>query len=214
MRNRKLIIGIIVIYIVFFAIGVILLFPYAQAQILDFLEWNTEIILPLFFLLLLSITFFAGMLIMFLSRGTAPKNDTRNYGNNISVKRNFVFVLTPFHPDFENTYKQIREICQSLKLSAMRSDEEFIQTDVLKHIVKNIVEARVIIANIDGRNANVFYELGIAHALNKPTILVSKIDSSVPFDVQGQYIVLYNSESELKTKLHEVLLKVLTSDNN
>lgn len=132
----------------------------------------------------------------------------------ISIKSDFAFVLTPFHPDFENTYVEIRETCQSLKLTAMRSDEEFIRTDILKHIIKNIVEARVIIANIDGRNANVFYELGIAHALNKPTILVSKVDSSVPFDVQSQYIILYNSGVELRTKLCEILLKVLTSNNN
>lgn len=134
--------------------------------------------------------------------------------DNISIKSDLAFVLTPFHPDFENTYAEIREICQSLKLTAMRSDEEYIRTDILKHIIKNIVEARVIIANIDGRNANVFYELGIAHALNKPTILVSKIDSSVPFDVQGQYIILYNSGAELRAKLCEILLKVLTSSNN
>ena len=141
----------------------------------------------------------------------------KNFGidyDNITIKNDFVFVLTPFHPDFEDAYFNICETCRSLKLSAMRSDEEYVKTDLLKHIMKCIVEARVIVANIDGRNANVFYELGIAHALNKPTILISKVDSSVPFDVQGQYVILYHSAPDLQSKLRESLLKVLTSNNN
>lgn len=141
----------------------------------------------------------------------------KNFGidyDNITIKNDFVFVLTPFHPDFEDAYFNICETCRSLKLSAMRSDEEYVKTDLLKHIIKCIVEARVIVANIDGRNANVFYELGIAHALNKPTILISKVDSSVPFDVQGQYVILYGSSPDLQSKLRESLLKVLTSNNN
>lgn len=130
---------------------------------------------------------------------------------NISIKNNIAFVLTPFHPDFKDSYRDICEVCKGLRLTAMRSDEEYVQTDILKHIIKSIVEARVIIANIDSRNANVFYELGIAHALNKPTILISKADISVPFDIQRQYIVLYNSRLELKNNLHDVLFKMLTS---
>lgn len=134
--------------------------------------------------------------------------------DNIVIKNDFVFVLTPFHPDYEDVYLNICETCRSLKLCAMRSDEEYVKTDLLKHIVKCIVEARVIIANIDGRNANVFYELGIAHALNKPTILISKVDSPVPFDVQGQFVILYHSASDLQNKLGNSLLKVLTSNND
>lgn len=141
----------------------------------------------------------------------------KNFGidyDKIVIKNDFVFVLTPFHSDFEDAYFNICETCRSLKLSAMRSDEEYVRTDLLKHIIKCIVEARVVVANIDGRNANVFYELGIAHALNKPTILISKVDSPVPFDVQGQYVILYHSALDLQNKLRESLLKVLTSNND
>ena len=134
--------------------------------------------------------------------------------DNISIRNSLVFVLTPFHPDFENTYVNIQEACQSLKLTAMRSDEEYIQTDIMKHIVKCIVEARVVIANIDGQNTNVFYELGIAHTLNKPTILVSRANASIPFDVQSQYVIRYNSNDELKNKIRECLLKILINNGN
>lgn len=135
--------------------------------------------------------------------------------SNIAVKNNEVFVLTSFHPDFEHTYELIKKSCLDLKMKAFRSDEgEYIKTDILRYIIKSIVEARVIIANLDGRNANVFYELGIAHALNKPTILISKVDGGVPFDIQGQFLVLYDSDEALNIKLKEALLKILTSSMN
>lgn len=152
-----------------------------------------------------------------LSGSVSTSRFLKNFGidyDNIVIKNDFVFVLTPFHSDFEDAYFNICETCRSLKLSAMRSDEEYVKTDLLKHIIKCIVEARVIVANIDGRNANVFYELGIANALNKPTILISKVDSPVPFDVQGQYVILYHSVLDLQNKLRESLLKVLTSNND
>lgn len=274
MRNKKPIIGMLIIYIFIFIFGLILLLPYAQKQLSKFFEWNTSLVLPLFLSVTLSLLFFSIKLVYYLSKDKSKENNRNYYGSdslsgkqeylereiaelnrrlvasedkwimayhlllssqsrqtdlsgvistsqflkefgidvdNISIKSNMAFVLTPFHPDYMDSYNDICEVCNMLKLTAMRSDEEYIRTDILKHIIKCIVEARVIIANIDSRNANVFYELGIAHALNKPTILISRINTSVPFDIQGQYIVLYDSSHELKMNLHDVLLKMLTS---
>ena len=129
----------------------------------------------------------------------------------VSIKRDLVFVITPFHPDFKPIYDCIKSACSELNMRAVRSDEELIGTDILKHIIKNIVEARVIVANLDGRNANVFYELGIAHALNKPTILLSKTEKNIPFDVQGKFMLLYNDDVSLIKNLKDSLTKILTS---
>jgi len=132
---------------------------------------------------------------------------------NIRIENNLVFVLTPFHEDFTQTYKIISETCSEIKLTSMRGDEEFVPKDVLQHIIKCIVKARVVVANLNGRNPNVFYELGIAHALNKPTILLTHKDTQVPFDLQNQYLVLYRDENELKKRLAEALLMVITHNN-
>ena len=128
----------------------------------------------------------------------------------ISIENNLVFVLTPFHEDFVRTYDIIRETCNKIKLTSMRGDEEFVPKDVLQHIIRCMVKARVIVANLNGRNPNVFYELGIAHALNKPTILLAHKETQVPFDLQNQYLVLYKDEDELEKRLTEVLLMVIT----
>ena len=136
-----------------------------------------------------------------------------NFGINcsdITIEKSLVFVLTPFHSDFLDTYNIIKETCTKMDLTAKRGDEIYVSKDVLQHIISNIVKARVIVANLDGRNPNVFYELGIAHALNKPIVLLAHRDKSVPFDLQNKYLVLYKDDTELKERLEAALLDVLT----
>ncbi len=131
----------------------------------------------------------------------------------IKVQKDLAFVLTPFHMDYIQTYEIIRSTCINAKMVSMKGDEEFVPKDVLQHIVKCIVKSRIVIANLNGRNPNVFYELGIAHALNKPTILIAHINTEVPFDLKNQYLVLYKNENELKERLFDVLLKVMTKSD-
>lgn len=131
----------------------------------------------------------------------------------IKVQKDLAFVLTPFHMDYAQTYDIIRSTCSKAKMISMKGDEEFVPKDVLQHIVKSIVKSRIVIANLNGRNPNVFYELGIAHALNKPTILIAHINTEVPFDLKNQYLVLYRNETELKERLFDVLLKVMTKND-
>ena len=129
--------------------------------------------------------------------------------SNIEIIEDFVFVLTSFHEDFQHTYAVVNKTCENMQLVCKRSDEQFLSKDILRHIIESIVTAKVVIANLDGRNPNVFYELGIAQALNKPTILLSNVADKVPFDVQNQSLVLYKNSEELEEKLKEVLLKII-----
>jgi hypothetical protein len=120
---------------------------------------------------------------------------------------NLVFILTPFNPDHRLQYQTIASVCQNLGLRALRGDEEFVAGDVFPHILKQIVRARVVIANIDGRNPNVFYELGIAHALGKPTILLSPRPEEVPFDVRAKRVIFYKNMEDLSLQLQHELAK-------
>lgn len=129
--------------------------------------------------------------------------------NDYEVDRRLIFVLNPFHNDYINDYKTIKSTCDKLGFNALRGDEELIKGDVLSHIVKCILKSRIIIANINGRNPNVLYELGIAHAMNKPTILISHIDNDIPFDLKTKFIVIYKDEKELAEKVEKILLQIL-----
>ena len=127
--------------------------------------------------------------------------------------KDLVFVLTPFHPDFESTYENIASVCGTIGLKCMRGDEEHVTGDVLQHILQLITRSRVVIANLDGRNPNVFYELGIAQALDKPVLSVSSTPEGAPFDVRTNRIIFWQNSQELRQKLRDELLKIFVSSN-
>lgn len=120
-----------------------------------------------------------------------------------------IFVLTPFLKDYEPTFNHISEICENLGFHCIRGDEEFVRGNVFKYILEKIISSRLVIANLDGRNPNVMYELGIAHAIGKPTILVAKRTTDVPFDIKSNYMVLYSELDELGESLKSTIGKFL-----
>ena len=148
-----------------------------------------------------------------LSNGRVSINGfLMNYGldpNDISVNEREVFVLTPFNDKYLEAYDVIKKTCAKVKLNAVRSDDDYIEYSIMRHIIRKIVSARIIVANIDGRNANVMYELGIAHTLNKPTIIIDQGNHLVPFDIQGNHVIIYDSLKELEDKLFSQLTGIL-----
>ena len=54
-----------------------------------------------------------------------------------------------------------------------------------------LTHARVVVADLTGRNPNVFYELGIAHQQVKPVIQLAQRLADVPFDVRHLRTVIY-----------------------
>jgi hypothetical protein len=52
------------------------------------------------------------------------------------------------------------------------------------------------------------YELGIAHMLGKPVIMVSSTrDEELPFDLKNQTILFFKSRQELIRKLRDAIAK-------
>lgn len=133
------------------------------------------------------------------------------YPEQIGVNRDLIFFLTPFHNDFEKEYYIVREICSDLNLHCTRGDEDFIKGNVLKYILEKIMTSSIIIANLNGRNANVYYELGIAHAIGKPVILItSEVNfEQIPFDLQSSKLIIYKDDKELTKSLTNALARTL-----
>jgi len=122
--------------------------------------------------------------------------------NNIKVIENKIFVLTPFAEKEKNTFNIIKDACNDIGYIANRGDEKNVPGEVLPHIIRNIINSELIIANITSRNPNVFFELGISMALGKKTILISEVnDEEVPFDIQNRRIIFYSSSRVLRMKL-------------
>lgn len=95
-----------------------------------------------------------------------------------------VFVIMPFEDEFFEMYEMLKmKLSDQFEFS--NAGEENSQQNILKDIIQPIYEADVIIADLTGLNANVMYELGIAHSFNKKTIIITKDKlSDLPFDLK------------------------------
>lgn len=93
------------------------------------------------------------------------------------------FVLMPFTEDWsERVYrKYIRENIDSMGLQCLRADNLTGQI-IIEDIWTKINQAAFIIADVTNRNPNVMYELGIAHTIGKPVILITQNVKNIPFD--------------------------------
>ena len=123
----------------------------------------------------------------------------------------FVFVLMPFAVEFDDTYHQgIRATCQQLGLHCQRADEQIFDGTILDNVYTQIARADVVVAEMSGRNPNVFYETGYAHALGKQVILLTREAADIPFDLsQYPHIVYEGQIDRLKDGLERRLQWVL-----
>ncbi|TOB98789.1 hypothetical protein CGJ93_24475, partial [Vibrio parahaemolyticus] len=71
--------------------------------------------------------------------------------------------------------------------------------------------SKLVVANISGRNPNVFYELGIAHALGKDVILISRSEKDITFDLSSSQIIIYQDKEDLNSSINEWLVSLLES---
>lgn len=115
----------------------------------------------------------------------------------------FVFVLMPFSASFEDTYQlAIKPACEAAGAYAERVDEQIFSGSILERIYNQIAKADLVVADMSERNANVFYEVGYAHALGKTTILLTRTAEDIPFDLKHfPHIIYGNRLSDLKERL-------------
>lgn len=134
---------------------------------------------------------------------------------NLPVQENLVFVLMPFtEPWSDYMWKEeIKPTVEGIKISPLvcrRADDLFGQ-DVVKDIYESILESRVIIAEITERNANVFYELGMAHTLGKDVILLTQGSEHIPFDLYRFRHCIYSNDGPGYKKLRDYLPGAISS---
>lgn len=122
----------------------------------------------------------------------------------IQVKKGYAIFLTPFDKRSMELFQICSSVLNRMGILLQRTDNVVDKNDIMMNIIAQIVQAEFVIVNIDGRNPNVYYELGIAHAIGKPTILVSNVDypdDSIGFDVRQKQIVLYKNIEDLEKGL-------------
>jgi hypothetical protein len=109
----------------------------------------------------------------------------------------------PFDAAFDDIYKfGIKEPASELGVLAERVDEQIFSEGILDRIYRQIDVADIVIADMTGQNANVFYEVGYAHAKEKLCILLTSRSGDIPFDLKHRRHIVYDgSIKNLKNQL-------------
>jgi len=115
------------------------------------------------------------------------------------------FVLMPFGAEFNIVFDTIEEALKGL-MTCTRADDLKLGEPILERILRGISTAELIIADLTERNANVFYELGLAHTRTRNVLLLTRNIADIPFDLRNFFCHQYspNSKRDLK-KLGEVV---------
>lgn len=119
-----------------------------------------------------------------------------------------VFVITPFNEDFLALYNELKTTFDEYFDFTNAGDLDN-QQNILQDIVEGIHKADVIIADLTGLNANVFYELGLSHAMNKKVIIITQDLGELPFDIKSYRANEYSLQFNKLPKLIDELKKLL-----
>ncbi len=118
------------------------------------------------------------------------------------------FIVMQFSSPFNELYSDvIKKVCEDNGLDAIRADEIYGPGLIVGDVVQEILRSRVIIADITPQNANVFFEVGYAFALNKPTILLAEKPANLPFDLSAFRVLFYENSIAGKAKVEHGLKK-------
>jgi hypothetical protein len=104
------------------------------------------------------------------------------------------FVMMPFAAPLGAYYEKVyKPAIEKAGLKPVRADAEIFGTGkIMDQVWSGINAAKVLVAEMTTRNPNVFYELGLAHALKKPVVLISSNEGDVPFDLKHIRVIYYD----------------------
>lgn len=129
------------------------------------------------------------------------------------------FVIMPFSPVYQTLYERvIRPAIEEAGLPCVRADEVYTKSQVTHDVWKQIRACRLVVAELTGKNPNVLYELGLAHAIGKPSIIITRDEADVPFDLRALRFLYYNTDEpfwgeNLRQQLTDMCKSVLTHND-
>ncbi len=126
--------------------------------------------------------------------------------------------------NLDKTYKNIiKPAAQEAGLECNRADEIRHSGIIDEPMYKQLIDAEVVIADLSTYNANVFYELGVRHALRpRTTIAIAENELQPPFDVNHTVIhkyehlgkdIGYDEVIRFKKELIDTINNILENEN-
>ena len=124
-----------------------------------------------------------------------------------------VAVMMPFKREFDEVHDTIKAACGDLGLTTCRVDDIYGPTKIMDDIFSTVVQSHAVVSDLTGRNPNVLYETGLAHALDRNVVTIVQNDQDVPFNLRHIRFVRYLQNAEglgkLRTDLGQSLREIL-----
>ncbi|WP_129351745.1 HEAT repeat domain-containing protein [Solidesulfovibrio carbinolicus] len=108
--------------------------------------------------------------------------------------KNTCFFLMPFKDKFRKVYSSILQELKKIGFYCTRVDLEDQEGAIINRIVKGIISSHFVVVDLTDQNSNVFYELGLSHALkdSQNVILISQSMDFVPADIKHLRVIVYS----------------------
>jgi hypothetical protein len=131
------------------------------------------------------------------------------------LRETFCFVVMPFRPELNFFFLYLKKYLEEkYKIRVERGDSKVLTKELMKKISDEISGASFLIADVTGSNANVFFELGIAFAMDKPVIFLTQdAPREAPVDIRQFEFIQYDlgRHEDLLAKLDNAVRNVLGS---
>jgi len=127
------------------------------------------------------------------------------------IDNKLVSVMMPFSKEFQEVYNSIKLSCEDADMICQRADDIWRNSEIIQDIFDLIFTSSIVVADFSLRNANVFYEIGIAHTLGKQVIPIAQRKEDVPFDLYHHRVLVYDNNGEGRNLLREKLASRITT---
>ncbi|WP_133726094.1 hypothetical protein [Nesterenkonia aurantiaca] len=135
--------------------------------------------------------------------GARRRPKVLNFPTREFIEPDLVAVMMPFGAGFQPVYEAIRQGVEASGMRCIRADDIWERDHIMDDVLSLIWRARVVVADLSGKNPNVFYETGIAHTLGRDVILVTQTLDDVPFDLRPIRTLPYHNNGEGRQALAE-----------
>lgn len=115
----------------------------------------------------------------------------------LPIEKNRCFMIMPFNSIYDGIYGIIKDELGNIGISCHRADEINGSKPIMNKVISEILRSRYIIADLSECNANVFYELGIAHSFrdSRNILLIKQKNANYPFDLSHLPYIEYDPDN-------------------
>lgn len=131
-----------------------------------------------------------------IASGPGPSPRVFQFQTGTPREHDLVAVMMPFDVGFAPVYQALQEASAEAGFRCQRADDIWVHDHIMDDVRSLIWRARAVVSDLTGKNANVFYETGIAHTIGRDVILISQSIDDVPFDLRSIRTLKYLANRE------------------